>query len=150
MGGGKRREEEEYGTGVEVFEDDVGEVAGESERDSSEGVFEEREARGLGGEGTAGVRRDVPFDGCGVFGRESALHRREERKRRFDRLDSIERAGDVKQRKSERFGKKSDFSEEKRDAKDRRRARCGIGAGEDDDPMGGRRNRGGRGGRRRE
>ena len=48
MGGGKRREEEEYGTGVEVFEDDVGEVAGESERDSSEGVFEEREARRLG------------------------------------------------------------------------------------------------------
>jgi hypothetical protein len=31
MGGGESGEEKEYGTGVEIFEDDVGEVAGESE-----------------------------------------------------------------------------------------------------------------------
>ena len=42
MGGGESGEEKEYGTGVEIFEDDVGEVAGESERDSREDVLEER------------------------------------------------------------------------------------------------------------
>ena len=78
MGGGESGEEKEYGTGVEIFEDDVGEVAGESERDSREDVFEERKARRVGGKSAKRVCWDVSFDGRGVFGRTSALHGRQE------------------------------------------------------------------------